>query len=203
MKKSLIYLCHIFLFGSCGSNSNSENEQNKKATISQEKKKNNTSETAIITPVKEKGCDASDVDVYINDSDDSGINIRKSPNGEVVLKLTKTEDDEFFLKLIERQDGWFKIKGPIGGMESDIEIPSNEGWIHGSVIAVNTRNYGNQDLELLDNPKNGNLVGVIKEESHGLRLKDLCGSWVQVEYNGTIGWIESSWLCGNPLTTCS
>ena len=31
----------------------------------------------------------------------------------------------------------------------------------------------------------------------------MCGSdWVQVNYRGELGWIQSEWLCGNPVTTC-
>jgi SH3-like domain-containing protein len=88
-------------------------------------------------------------------------------------------------------------------MEEDVEIPNGEGWIHGSVIGVDTRNYGGQTLELLDSPINGNVVGEIKEQVYGLKLKDICGRWVQVDYKGIVGWIDSNWLCGNPLTTCS
>ncbi len=47
------------------------------------------------------------------------------------------------------------------------------------------------------------MVGVIKEEAYELRIKELCGDWAKVDYNGTIGWIKASWLCGNPLATCS
>lgn len=71
------------------------------------------------------------------------------------------------------------------------------------MISVSTRNYAGQDLQLLDKPKDGNVVKVLDHESYGLRLKDMCGEWVQVEYKGTVGWIEASWLCGNSLTSCS
>ncbi len=42
-----------------------------------------------------------------------------------------------------------KVKSPINGMESDIEIPNGEGWIHGSVVSVDIRNYSGQHLNLL------------------------------------------------------
>ena len=209
MKKILIYCSLFILFGSCGNNSNTGKE-NKESTISQEEnkiKENNetkSSEAVVETPVEGNNCDASKVDVYLNDPDDSGTNIRSSPGGDVVLTLVKKDKEmEFFLILTQSKDGWFKVKNPIGTMEEDIKIPNSEAWIHGSVISVNTRNYGGQDLNLLDHPKDGKVVGVIKEESYGLRIKDLCGTWVQVEYKGTIGWIEDKWLCGNPVTTCS
>jgi len=166
--------------------------------------KNKTDSSEEIKESLEKKCAKSEVMVYLDDPDDSGTNIRKSPGGDVVLKLVKDDQDfEFSMNLTEAKDGWLLVKSPISGMENDFEIANGKGWIHGSVIAVNTRNYGGQDLELLDKPNNGKVVGVITDESHGLKIKDLCGTWVKIEYKGTIGWIEGSWLCGSSLTTCS
>ena len=68
---------------------------------------------------------------------------------------------EFFLTIIQAKDGWFKLKSPIEGMEDNIEIPNGEAWIHGSVISVDTRNYGGQELELLDKADNGKTIGVM------------------------------------------
>ena len=102
----------------------------------------------------------------------------------------------------QKMDG-LKVKSPINGMESDIEIPNGEGWIHGSVVSVDIRNYSGQHLNLLEKPIDGKIVKVIKKELIELRVKDICGDWVKIEYDKTAGWIESKWLCGNPLTNCS
>jgi len=210
MKKALFYGSLLILLSSCGSNSNTRDENNAEVIISQEdiniqdNSKNNLLEEVAETPAKEKNCSSSEMHVYLNDPDDSATNIRKSPGGDIVTQLVKDDQNfEFFLILTKAQDGWFKVKSPISGMENDFEIPNGEGWIHGSVISVDTRNYGGQVLKLLDKPKNGNVVGIIEGESYGLRIKDICGTWVKVEYKGIIGWIQDSWLCGNPLTTCS
>ena len=210
MKKVLIYSSLLFFFSSCSGNFAASDEDKSEATISLEKgnlqdnTENNTPEEVLESANEEQNCGASELHVYLNDPDDSGTNIRKSPGGQVVTQLvTDDENFVFFLVLTKAQDGWFKVESPIVGMENDIQIPNGEGWIHGSVISVDTRNYEGQDLELLDKPKNGKVVGIIEGESSGLRIKDMCGAWVKVEYKGIIGWIEGSWLCGNPLTTCS
>ena len=172
-------------------------------SVDDKNKKSSVPKELASTPIS-NNCTPSTLEVYLNDIDESGTNIRQSPGGKVVMQLVKGDiDDEFFITLTQAQKGWFKIKSPIGGMEEDVEIPNGEGWIHGSVIGVDTRNYGGQTLELLDSPINGNVVGEITTEAYGLKLKDICGRWVQVDYKGTIGWIDSNWLCGNPLTTCS
>lgn len=198
------------LLGACGNNSTTNDKNTSEVNTSQENTKmqdttkNNVSEKEAKTAEEAKNCAASEVHAYLNDTDTSGTNIRNSPGGDVVVQLVKNEEDAaFFLTLIEARDGWFKVKSPIGGMENDVEIPNGEGWIHSSMIAVSTRNYDGQDLELLDHPKNGNVVGVIEDESYGLQIKDFCGTWVKVSYKGTIGWIDGNWLCGNPLTSCS
>jgi len=193
--------------GLIGSDTNSmqssEQAISQDKTTLKDKKESGLSEEIKKTNVNDK-CAVSELIVYLKDADDSGTNIRNSPGGEVVLTLKEDKEEaQYMLRLTASQDEWFKVKNPIEGMEEDIEIPNNEAWIHGSVIAVNTRNYGGEDLELLDNPENGKVVGVIKEESYGLRIKDLCGVWVKVIYEGTEGWIEASWLCGIPWTTCS
>jgi hypothetical protein len=210
MKNIFIYGSLIILFSSCGRNSNTSDENNSEGIVANEDiKSHDNSENIIIeevteTPAKDNNCSESEIRAYLNDPDNSGTNIRKSPSGEIVTQLVKDDVNiEFFLTLTEAQDGWFKVKSPIVGMENDFEIPNDEGWIHGSVISVDTRNYGGESLELLDNPINGNVVGIIEGESYGLRIKDMCGEWVKVEYKGTIGWVEDAWLCGNPLTTCS
>lgn len=210
MKKALIFGILLTLFIGCENNKGTSDKNNTELTSStkdtniQDTTENDSPKEVEKTPAAEKNCGTSKIDVYLDDPDNSGTNIRKSPGGTVVTKLVKNNEDiEFFLTLTDAKDGWFKVKNPIGGMENDIKIPNGEGWIHGSVISVDTRNYGGQELKLLDQPENGNVVGVIKEEAYGLKIKDFCGVWVKVAYKGTIGWIEASWLCGNPLTTCS
>lgn len=178
-------------------NSISSKSNNEKQTI--ENKKN----TAIsLEKNKESECEKSELAVYVNDPDDSGTNIRNSPGGKIILTLDGNEN-VFFLTVSESRNGWFKIKGNIEGLEGEINIPNGEGWIHSSVISVDTRNYGRQQLKLLDVPRKGNTVATIKEESYGIRIKEICGSWVRINYKGIMGWIEAFWLCGNPLTTCA
>ncbi|MFK7799129.1 MAG: hypothetical protein AB8E82_16875, partial [Aureispira sp.] len=199
MKKILLYSSLLILLSACSTDKHNDTSNDKTQVAAKSQTKNSSPETVAAAPTANNNCTPSTLDVYLNDPDDSGTNIRNSPGGKVVLQLVREDADaEFFLTLSQAQNGWFKIKNPIGSMEEDVEIPNGEGWIHGSVIAVDTRNYGAQTLELLDKPINGNVVEVIKEQAYGLKLKDICGRWVQVEYKGTVGWIDSNWLCGNP-----
>ena len=145
--------------------------------------------------------------VYLNDPDTKNpTNIRKSPGGEVVLELAA---GEYWMTVVEADNGWFKIEGKkIEGPDEIVEIPADEGWIHGSVISVDTRNYGDEVVELHEMPSvESPVVGSMKGVKYGLRLRDMCGEWIEVEWKEgaatKTGWVEAGWLCGNPLTTCS
>ncbi len=145
-----------------------------------------------------------ELNVYLDDPDSTGTNIRQSPGGKLLMTLIKDDINiEYFFTLTEARDGWFKIKGPIGGMEEDIELTSKEAWIHSSVISVDSRNYGGQAIEVFASVKGKTLVGSITQEVAGIKVKDMHGKWVKIDYNGLEGWVDTKWLCGNPLTTCS
>ncbi len=137
------------------------------------------------------------LNVYLNDPDENATNIRKAPNGKIIQKLNGA-DDYFTLTITETNNGWFKVVN-ITGMESDdIKIPGGTAWIHGSVLEVSTR----RTIKLLDAPDGeALLVGRVDQEKQ-VRIKDRYLDWVKIEYQGLSGWVESEWLCGNPVTTC-
>ena len=109
------------------------------------------------------------------------------------------------MAIVEASNGWFRIEGGIEGPgnESDIALPGDKGWIHSSVITSDTRNYGGQRINILDEPNTGKTVGYITKETCGLRILDLCGAWVKINHKGTTGWVSNEWLCGNPWTSCN
>ena len=205
MKKLLIYSVFILSFNASGQNSKAlSKEESTTITATKIKKviippNHNSIEDDII-----EACTSSRLGTYLNDPDKSGTNIRKTPNGVIITKLVRQDGNQDYLIIVTAsKNGWVKIESPIQGMESDIKIPNGEAWIHGSLLAVDTRNYANEHLNLLDEPEGGKVLKVLKKQEVGLKIKDLCGKWVRVECNGVAGWIESKWLCGNPFTTCS
>ena len=142
-----------------------------------------------------QSCPFTSLKVYLID-DGTETNIRATPNGKIVLKLNH-EQDYYTVELLALKKEWFKIKTIISIEANDINIPGDKGWIHRSVIGASTR----KDVKLLDAPINGTFVGTIEQET-GVSVLDVCSDWVKVEFNGSIGWIASEWLCGNPVTTC-
>lgn len=152
---------------------------------------------------------ATDFGVYVYDPGEEYTNVRNAPGGDVVLQLPLGDlENEYLLEISGYENGWFKIAGDVIGMEEDLEIPGGIGWIHHSVVACDTRNYANQFIDLREEPSETSPVtAIITQESGGLRPLEACGEWVliELEYDDFYGkgWIQTSWLCGNPLTTCS
>lgn len=136
------------------------------------------------------------LDVFLYGEDRTRTNIRNKPNGEIVLTI-KDEEDYIMLELIDAKDGWFEVKSIDSVDGYDIEIPGGTGWIHHSQIGAGTR----RNINLLDQPAKGKIVGKIEMEE-GVRILDMLGEWVKVEYKGMKGWMDSYYLCGNPVTTC-
>lgn len=131
MKNVIIYSFLIVAFCSC---------TQKAATDLASKSKGDSA--LLASDIYPQSCNPSEIQAYLNDADKSGTNIRKSPNGEIIKTLIKDDVNfEYMITLTTSQDGWFKIKNPITGSENHINIPGGEGWIHGSVISVDTRNY--------------------------------------------------------------
>jgi hypothetical protein len=207
-------LCLIILhLSSCGSQ-NPNNANSEEQPVSSESYGINKSASeqypkngSIEEPQQEtRYCGASDLLVMWDDNDPTGTNIRALPNskqGKIIATIQPSKFTEgCMFTIVEAQNGWFKIKGAIQGPgDDDLYLPNDEGWIHKSVISIATRNYGNQTIKMYDDANGNNVAGTINGEVN-LRIQDLCGSWVKVEYNGKMGWVEQDNLCGIPWTNC-
>lgn len=204
--KKITYILSIALLSACGGK-NQEAQATSVVQNSSEasKKEAGQSETNSETtePQEKRNCDPSRILVTWDDPDQSGTNIRNSPSGKVIAKINPSDfPDGCMLEIVEASNGWLRIQGTLHSPENDINLPNNEGWIHGSVVTTGTRNYGGQRINILDEPNSGKTVGYITKETYGLRISDLCGAWVKINHKGTIGWVSSDWLCGVPWTTC-
>ena len=158
------------------------------------------------------------ISVWVDDPDPSGkTNIRATPGGKIVGRLgdprPQLEDEEDYgpeddgpggntPEVYNPTNGWWQILGyTIDGLDI-----SEGGWIHWSVIAMSTRNYAGQKLQLHKEPSaDSPVVGTITKSDVTVRPMDMSpdGEWVKVKTPYGTGWIETNWLCGNPYTTCA
>ena len=136
-----------------------------------------------------------------------GTNILNKARGATVMTLSSEND--YIFTLTAPQDGWWKILDiwNVGDDDSEVVLEGSdtgEYWIHYTAIGLGTRNYGNQELSLRDAPdEEGNVVFTFNVELLVMPL-DIQGDWVKVKVDGVdiTGWIETEWLCSNPLTNC-
>lgn len=216
--KKLLFASTIILFATTVSCGVSEEERERlkeeiKAELTtensnEENKEIETGENPVSTSITaesdKEDCAKSELMVYLDDPDLTGTNIRTNPGADVITKLVMDDSNPGFMMTIsEVENGWFKIEGTISGGGDEIQLPNQTGWIHNSVVSVGTRNYGNQEIILWNEPDGTIETGVINEESYGLRILDLCGEWIKINHKGKVGWVKDEWLCGSPFTTCS
>ena len=160
---------------------------------------------------------------YVNDPDPSGLtNIRDTPSGKVIGRIGDPknhpkrvassveeqmmwdgapDDDATIVTIFNPKNGWWQI---LEDTVDGIKI-KDQAWIHYSVLEMRTRNYGRQPLKLYAKPSaSSSVMATITEEESRVRPMDLSedGEWTKVKCSAGTGWIETSWLCGNPYTTC-
>lgn len=152
--------------------------------------------------------DGETVGVFVLDRTGTPPNVRDSPQGEIVGSLKVRRD--YTVGLIGCEPGgWCQIDGVAsagGGERVELDSASGELWMHSSILAFSTRNYGGQRLSLRAAPsKTAKPVFSFKDERE-LRPRGLSddGAWIRAStLDGKHkGWLETRWVCGNPLTTC-
>jgi len=148
---------------------------------------------------------AQSLGVFTYDNNGKFTNVRNAPKGKVVDKIP-TEVCAM-ISVEKPTNGWWKM------VDNSYDTGDNEGtlkgsttgyWIHYSVLAMGTRNYGGQTLYIRQSPSaSAPVVYKFKKEIQ-LRPMDIKGEWVKVQtFDGKFtGWIEAEWLCGNSLTNC-
>jgi len=145
---------------------------------------------------------------FASSPDQTDVNVRATPGGTIVFKLDHNEPG-YTVDLYEVWNGWFRISPQIETVDQGpIVLKSKQAWIHGSQLGAGTRNYGGQKLTFRTRPNaNSPIVFTINEEI-GVSYVDMVKGWIKVKYTpekskkSFVGWIETEWLCPNPVTTC-
>ena len=98
---------------------------------------------------------AQSIGAFTWDSKGKYTNVRNAPNGKVVDRIPTS--DAAMIGIEKPTNGWWKIFGnhyDTGDVQGTLKGSDTGYWIHYSVLAMGTRNYGNQKLlnfELLCN----------------------------------------------------
>ena len=145
---------------------------------------------------------------YASSPDQTDVNVRATPGGTIVFKLDHNEPG-YTVDLYEVWNGWFRISPEIDPVEQGpIVLKSKQAWIHGSQLGACTRNYGGEKLTFRTRPDANSPIAFTIEEEIGVSYVDMVKGWIKVKYTpeksrkSFVGWIETEWLCSNPVTTC-
>ena len=206
MQNSFKYLLFSSIIISCSSpDENSEPIHNENIESIQMEDTIESVESIVEPEIPEIRTDCNiEMDVYLWDESGTATNIREVPGGEVDVVLPAEND--YLLGVTDLQDGWFKVASIWAASDEEFIMTDNEGWIHSSVVAVSTRNYGGQELIIYESADvESEVKGLIVNEET-LRILDVCEEWAKIKFNrdGKMieGWIQLEWLCGNPVTNC-
>jgi len=151
--------------------------------------------SAYIAAAQNSDCSFSPFNVYISDEGEEKSNVREKPNGDVILELDH-QNEYFQLRIVDYKDGWLKTDH-ITTSNYGYEISQLYGWVHHSIVTAFTR----KEVTLYDAPSGTKTAFTIDAETD-IIIKNICSDWVHIEYKNLSGWIQSEWLCGNPVTTC-
>lgn len=148
------------------------------------------------------------LDVFIHDKDGKQTNYRDKPSGTIIGQTSTSATISLNIDYVK--NGWWHILGgEIFSYDSSDDdgatvLNDGEAWVHYSVLATSTRNYGGQTLYLRESPSEKSKSVFSFKNERLLRPIDIKPGWVKVKtLDGKhTGWIQTIWLCGNPLTNC-
>lgn len=150
------------------------------------------------------------IGAYVLDDVGKYTNIRNAPRGKVVKRLTREYSYMIMMRVRNVRDGWWEIVPNTlvtadDGMMVNLDNVEGPCYIHYSVIALDTRNYGGQRLCLRKSPSKDGAVTFSFLDEISVRPIGVRGGWVKVQTTDRkhTGWIEYKWLCPNPLTDCN
>ena len=185
-----------------------ENFEEKIVETIEDKEKNFEPNYSTIPPDLDYPFDV--LTAFIYDNSGSPTNVRKTPDGDILIQLPNDDSYEYEFDIVDKKDKWFKVTY-FALDDKFIKLPVDGGWVHGSVVTFSTRNYGDEEIPVYQFANSNNQINSINTEIqiHLLDYHDFEGdidfvkiTWTafKVKYEG---WVETKWLCGNPYTTCS
>lgn len=152
------------------------------------------------------GGSAAALHVYVSDPTGTPTNVRAAPGGAVAGTLATGGD--YFVTLAGCKKGWCRASAIESVDGEPVALPgAGKGgalWLHSSVLAFSTRNYGGQKLALRAKPDEASAPVFSFTDERALRPLDVRAGWVLAETldKKHRGWLQTEWVCGNPVTTC-
>ena len=121
----------------------------------------------------------------------NNLEVYDAPDGVSIDTLTFDEDCEcLIVQFYEAQGGWLR---------------TDEGWVEAEYFEVSSRNYEiDSPFHLYIEPYSDSIIYEYRSEST-FTVVSCFKDWILVKdtYGANEGWSDKSYICDNPLTTCS
>lgn len=136
--------------------------------------------SVAFSPAQAAG-DITPVPALVTDVDPTGTNVRSAPSDEVTGVIPFSQGPRIVL-LLESRNGWFHVKSfPVEEYEIDgaTTVPG-EGWMHGSVLALNASPSEDGALWLSSAPRHDSRDIMQIAAYTPLRPLERQGEWIKV-----------------------
>ncbi len=145
-----------------------------------------------------------DVNAYVVEEDENGLNVRSGPGKEqkVIAVLTGTDQDEQVVHITGISGNWVRIS--TAEALDGKSLFKGTGWVFASKLGTSVRpdGKGAYEARLYEEPNiKSPVVGKIPAED-GTVILSCKGKWVQVKNDKLKGWLSPEGQCPNPVTTC-
>lgn len=149
-------------------------------------------------------CNVEGLEVFLNDPDMTGTNVRETPGGKVTRVIKNDPQQEIYLsfKVCKMEGDWLCVKGGF----HKIKV---EGWIHNSVVTTKIAAYTPQEPKLIfDNADASKKIVDKVSVERSVKILAIHGLYSKIEYQNSNdekirGYISNYDLCGNPYSNCN
>lgn len=145
-----------------------------------------------------------DVNAYVIDPDPKGLNVRSGPGRtHMIVGTLPHSEDGVTVHIVGAQGDWVLIENPENLDDTDNqELPKLKGWVYAPMLGTSTRQTRSGKVNLYESPnRKSRIVGKAPFEAE-VSLQSCRGTWAQVKYKQTMGWLDQESQCGSPVTTC-
>ncbi|MBW1881220.1 MAG: SH3 domain-containing protein [Deltaproteobacteria bacterium] len=144
------------------------------------------------------------VGAIVNDPDPSGLNVRASPEGEVLGQVPMNTQ----VHLAAARDGWVRIDHAWNAEDDARTWPL--GWVHPSLLRTDLKHpsdYGPDRAAKLSSGPDSAGTPIRVDPMPTVEVKACQGRWLQVDLEWPdgekrTGWLASESHCPSTVTTC-
>jgi hypothetical protein len=144
------------------------------------------------------------VGAIVNDPDPKGLNVRASPEGEVLGQVPMDTQ----VHLAAARDGWVRIDHAWNAEDDGRTWPL--GWVHPSLLRTHLKHpadYGPDRSAKLSSSPNGMGTPIRVDPLPSVEVRECQDRWLKVELewpdgDKRTGWLASESHCPSTVTTC-